>query len=114
MAADTYGRIDPAAAEEIRSELEVSLRLMPNFGPAQHLLGFLEILQGESLEAEQHLKRAIQLEPERTDYLLTLAQAQVRSHNPEAARRTLESLRPSYIEPALRDSALKLLEKIGK
>ena len=87
---------------------------MPDFGPAEHLLGFLELLQGENLLAERHLRRAIQFEPERPDYLLSLAQAQLQSHDPEAARHTLQSLQPSYINPGLRESALKFLEKIGK
>ncbi|MCX6922184.1 MAG: hypothetical protein NT154_03035, partial [Verrucomicrobia bacterium] len=43
-------------AAEIRGELRKSLALMPDFGPAHHLLGFIEMVQGEDLpEAEKQI-----------------------------------------------------------
>ena len=60
-----YAPLDHQAAFELRGEIQKSLALMPNFGPAHELLGFFEMVQGEDLAAaEQHLQRAIQLEPE--------------------------------------------------
>ena len=88
--------LEKEAAAEIRNELQKSLALMPDFGPAQHLLGFFEMVQGEDLSAaEKHIERAIQLEPENQSYLLTLAQVQLASRDPAAARRTLEPLLPA-------------------
>ena len=72
---------EPAA--EIRAELQKSLALMPDFGPAHHLLGFFEMVQGEDLSAaEKQIQRAIQLEPENQSYLLALAQVQLARSDP--------------------------------
>jgi len=61
------------AAAEIRGELQKSLALMPDFGPAHELLGFFEMVQGDNLAlAEQHLQRAHRLEPENPAYLFSL------------------------------------------
>jgi tetratricopeptide (TPR) repeat protein len=111
-APDTYGRLDKETAAEIRPELEKSLALMPDFGPAHHLLGFFELLQGEAIgTAEQHLQRAIQLEPENQAYVLTLAEAQLFSHDPESARRTLEPLRRPYVDAQVRTRAEEMLKE---
>jgi tetratricopeptide (TPR) repeat protein len=112
---DTYTRVGPVEEAEIRGELEKSLTLIPDFGPAHHLLGFFELLQQENPgAAEQHLKRAIQLEPENEAYLLTLAQAQLFKEDAEGAKRTLESLRRPYVEPALRAQAEDMLNVIRR
>jgi len=68
LTADSQDRYAPLKNQEaagIRNELQQSLMLMPNFGPAHELSGFFEMVQGENLAAaEQHLQLAIQLEPE--------------------------------------------------
>src|SRR5208283_2831035 len=52
--------LEPEEAAEIRAELQKSLALMPDFGPAHHLLGLFEMVQGEDLAAaEKHIERAI-------------------------------------------------------
>jgi Flp pilus assembly protein TadD len=110
---DRYTHIDDPLAGEIRTELQKSLTLMPDFGPAHHLLGFFEMVQREDLaSAEKHLQRAVQLEPEKYAYLFSLAQVQVARKDPEAARRTLELLRFPYVEPELRADAAKLLRQV--
>lgn len=112
---DRYSAIDKQAAAEIRAELQKSLALMPDFGPAHHLLGFLELVQGENLAAaQQHLQRAIQLEPENESYVLSLAQAQLRSQEFDAARHTLESLCRPYVAPQVRVTAEELLKGESK
>ena len=51
--------------------------------PAHDLLGFFEMVQGEDLPAaEQHLARAVQLEPENPGYQLSLAQVQLARNDP--------------------------------
>jgi Flp pilus assembly protein TadD len=102
-------------AAEIRGELQKSLALMPNFGPAQHLLGFFEMVQGEDLTAaEKHIERAIQLEPENQSYLLSLAQVQLARRDPAAARRTLQPLRLPYVEPQIRAHAEEMIKALGQ
>lgn len=113
-APDSYSHIAPDTAAEIRNELDISLKLMPDFGPAHHLLAFFELLQNENLaEAEAHLKRAMELEPENSGYLLTLAQVQMAQRNPGAARLTLQQLRHPYIDGKLRAQAEALLNNMG-
>ena len=102
-------------AAEIRTELQKSLALMPDFGPAHHLLGFFEMVQGEDLPAaEKQIQRAIQLEPENQSYLLSLAQVQLARRDRAAARRTLEPLRLHYVEPQIRAHADEMIKAIGQ
>jgi thioredoxin-like negative regulator of GroEL len=103
------------AAAEIRGELQKSLALMPDFGPAHHLLGFFEMAQGEDLAAaEKQIERAIQLEPENQSYLLSLAQVQLARREPGAARSTLEPLRLPYVEPQVRAHAEGMIKALGQ
>jgi tetratricopeptide (TPR) repeat protein len=115
LTADDQNRYSPLKGEEaaeIRSELEASIRLMPDFGPAHELLGFFEMVQGENLTAaNQQLQLAIQLEPENSSYLLTLAQAQLRNRNPTAARQTLEPLLLPNVDAKLRTIAKKMIQE---
>jgi thioredoxin-like negative regulator of GroEL len=93
--------------------LQKSLTLMPNFGPAHHLLGFFLMIQGDDLaEAEKHLQRAIQLEPENQAYLFSLAQVQVQKNEPDAAQRTLEPLRLPYADAQLKAHAEEMVREI--
>ena len=113
-APDTYTRLEGAEAVEVRAELEKALQLMPEFGPAHHLLGFIQLLQGEDLaSAVQHLSKAIELEPDNSAYPLTLAEVQIAQHNPAAARRTLEPLFRPYVDAKLRAHAEEMLKGIG-
>ncbi len=105
--------LDAEAAAEIRAELLKSLNLMPDFGPAHHLLGFFELVQGEDLAAaEKHIQRAIQLEPENQSYLLSLAEVQLARSDPAAARRTLAPLCLPYVEPQVRAHAEEMIKAI--
>jgi len=112
---DRYAPLNNQDAAGIRNELQQSLTLMPNFGPAHELFGFFEMVQGENLAAaEQHLQLAIQLEPENPSYLLTLAQAQLRGQDSTAARRTLAPLLLPNVDPKLRAQAAEMLQEIGR
>ena len=114
LTADSRQRFSPLkneAAAEIRDEFRKSLALMPDFGPAHELLGFFEMVQGENLAAaEQHLQRAVQLEPENLSYLFSLAQVQLRTRNPDAARRTLAPLLLPNVDTRLRTQAEEMLQ----
>jgi tetratricopeptide (TPR) repeat protein len=114
-AQDRYTTLKSEAAAEIRAELQKSLALMPDFGPAQEMLGFFEMVQGENLAlAEQHLQRAIQLEPENPSYLFSLAQVQLRNHNLEAARHTLQPLLLPNVDAKLRAQAEEMIQGIAR
>jgi tetratricopeptide (TPR) repeat protein len=107
------GPLPEEAAVPIRAELQKSLALMPDFGPAQHLLGFFELVQGKDLAAaEKHIQRAIQLEPENPSYMLSLAQLQVARQDAAAARRTLLPLRLPYVDPEVRAHAEEMLKTL--
>jgi tetratricopeptide (TPR) repeat protein len=112
---DRYTKMEDDLAKEIDSELKKSISIMPNFGPAHHLIGLVEILQGEDLTlAEQHLRRAIQLEPENQAYLLMLAQAQIAKNDPDAARHTLEPFKLPNVDKKLRQQAETILAEIPR
>jgi Flp pilus assembly protein TadD len=73
----------------------------------------LELVQRQDLPgAERHIARAIQLEPENQSYLLALAQAQLAGKDLAAARRTLEPLRLSYVNPEVRAHAEEMLKAL--
>ena len=112
---DSYSMLRGQTAVEIRAELQKALALMPDFGPGHHLLGFFEMVQEENLDsAEQHLQKAIQLEPENQGYLFSLAQVKLLREGPDAARRTLEPLRRPYVDPKLRANAEAMLKEISQ
>jgi len=114
-AQDRHAPLKNEAAAETRAELQKSLALMPDFGPAHELLGFFEMVQGENFPvAEQHLQLAIQLEPEKTAYLFSLAQLQLRMHNLEAARITLQPLLLPSVDAKLRVQAEEMIRGIAR
>jgi tetratricopeptide (TPR) repeat protein len=118
LSTDTPGRhtrIEGELAGEIRKNLEQAVALMPDFGPAHELLGFFEMVQRDNLvAAEQHLGRAIELEPDNHAYRFSMAQALVLKGETEPARRILEGLSLPYIEPQLRAEAEGLIQKINE
>ena len=117
LTADAESRYSPLkneAATEIRGELQKSLTLMPNFGPAHELLGFFEMVQGENLAlAEQHLQRAIELE-ENPSYRFSLAQLQLRKKDLAAARHTLQPLLLPGVDAKLRAHAEEMIQGIDR
>ena len=107
--------LDKETTAEIRAELQKSLALMPDFGPAHYLLGFFDMVQGGDLAAaEKQINRALQLEPENQSYLLTLAQVQLARRDAAAARRTLEPLRLPYVERQIRAQAEEMIKALGQ
>jgi len=112
---NSYTRVTGPDAAAIETELLKSIQLMPDFAPAHELLGFFLMAQGERLTmAEQHLKLAIQLEPENDSYLFSLAQLQVRRNDFDGAKQTLAPLRLSYVSPELRRHAEDMIAEINK
>ncbi len=111
---DMFGPLHGDQAGEIRDELGKSIALMPDFAPAHELLGFFEMVQGDNLvDAERQLNYAIQLEPENASYRFTLAQAQLRDHDPDDARRTIQPLLLPNTDAKLHAAALDLIQQIN-
>jgi tetratricopeptide (TPR) repeat protein len=110
--ADVLPKLDPAQAKVIRGSLEESIKAMPSFGPAHHLLGVVEMVQEDPAAARAHLTQAVQLEPENGRYALSLARAQLMSKDITGARRILEGLCRPYAEPEIRSRAETLLRNI--
>lgn len=109
-----YERLPDDQAAEIREELEKSIALMPDFAPAHELLGFFEMVQGDGLAAaEQQMDEAIELAPENPSYLFTLAEAQLRDREPEAARKTLAPLLFPNADARLHSAALELIQEMN-
>lgn len=69
-----YHTLSGDQAAEIQTELERSIGLMPDFGPAHELLGFFDMVQGDDYSAREQLEEAIQLEPENEGYQKTLGE----------------------------------------
>jgi tetratricopeptide (TPR) repeat protein len=114
-AQDRHAPLKNEAAAEIRGELQKSLVLMPDFGPAHELLGFFEMVQGDDLAlAEQHLHRAILLEPENPAYLFSLAQVQLRNRDLAAARSTLQPVLLPNVDAKLRAHAEEMIQGIAR
>ena len=106
---------DTNASAEIRAELEKSIKLMPTFAPSHGLLGLVDLMDGRDLVgAAKHLQKAVELDSANYWYQLQLGQAQYLSHDNDAARRTLQSLRMPYVEPRLRKSAEEILAAINR
>jgi tetratricopeptide (TPR) repeat protein len=112
-ASEGYSHLEKAKAQEIRQALQKAISIMPDFGPAHHLLGFLEIIQREDLNAaELQLKKALELEPDNDSYLITLAQAQLAREDFVNARKTLKLARRPTADEKVRALATELIKRI--
>jgi tetratricopeptide (TPR) repeat protein len=111
---EMYSTLSGDVADEIRYELGKSIALMPDFAPAHELLGFFQMVQGDAIaSAEEQLNAAIQLEPENPSYLFTLAQAQLRARDAEAARRTLQPLLLPNANAKLHAAAVEMMQQMN-
>ena len=105
------GERPEAGVAEVRRAAEKALALMPGFAPAEHLLGVIVMAEGgRVIEAQRHLARAVELEPENDGYRLTLANAQVAGKDLEAARHTLSPLWLRSVDPEVRERAEEILK----
>jgi FimV-like protein len=99
----------PETLQAIRSQLQTTIKLAPNFAEAYHLLAFVNLVANEQLDQSvDMIKRAMSLEPARQDLKLVLAQIYMKQRDTESARRLLESLARSD-DKRLREQAESLL-----
>jgi FimV-like protein len=107
------GRVSHYSAETlqtIRTQLQTTIKLAPNFAEAYHLLAFVHLVANEQLDQSVDLmKRAISLQPNRQELKLVLAQIYRKQHDEESARRLLEQLARQSDDKQLRAQAESLL-----
>jgi tetratricopeptide (TPR) repeat protein len=112
------GSISPALAQKIAAELRTSIKLMPGHAYSYYALGFLSLVTGENLkEGAEFLKTALRLEPQNKHFELTRAQLQVRMHDYEGAKKTLEPLLAADSDPSVKvsaESTLKMIERMNR
>jgi tetratricopeptide (TPR) repeat protein len=107
------GPLTPKRAEQIADELKTSIKLMPGFAHAYYALGFLSLASGENLkEGADSLKTALRIEPQNSNFALTLAQIQARMQDYAAAKKTLEPLLASDSDPGVKASAESTIKMI--
>jgi Tetratricopeptide repeat len=100
----------PETVQTIRSHLQTTIKLAPDFAEAYHLLAFVNLVTNEQLEQSIVLiKRAMSLEPGRQDLKLVLAQIYLKLRDTESGRRLLESLARQTEDQQLRSQAESLL-----
>lgn len=110
----TQEPLPPATAREIHDEVLKSIVAMPDFGASHELFGILEMSpDGDHQLGEDHLRLAVQLEPENLHFQLALAQAQIFNKESDAARKTLSTLLLPGVEAKLREQAEELVQQIG-
>lgn len=107
------GPLPQKLAQQIADELKISIKLMPGFAHAYYALGFLSLATGESLkEGAEFLKTALKIEPQNTNFALTLAQIQARMQDYAAAKKTLEPLLASDADPGVKTAAQSTMKMI--
>lgn len=107
------GPLTPKLAQQIAEELKTSIKLMPGFAHAYYALGFLSLATGQGMkEGLEHLKTALRIEPQNSNFALTLAQIQARMQDYEAAKKTLEPLLASDSDPRVKASAESTMKMI--
>jgi len=95
------------------AELKTSIKLMPGFGPAYNLLGFVYLVSGENIaEGVEVMKTALKLSPQNKHAALTLAELQLRVQDYAGARKTLEPLVGADDEPRVKVQAQSILGMI--
>ena len=107
------GPLTPRLAQQIADELKTSIKLMPGFAHAYYALGFLSLATGKSMkEGAELLKTALSIEPQNSNFALTLAQIQARMQDYEAAKKTLEPLLAQDADPGVKVSAQSTMKMI--
>jgi tetratricopeptide (TPR) repeat protein len=108
------GRIyrDSDEAERAYDEWDIALGLEPTHLPSRRAMGFLCLERGQMGEAETHLRKALEVEPDDPRLLRALARAESRGEakTPTTAywERTSHILEPA-IETFVRDTRVRLV-----
>jgi tetratricopeptide (TPR) repeat protein len=110
---DSISLIQTDIAGTMIGELKTAIKLMPGFGPAYNLLGFVYLLSGENVaEGVDVMKTAVKLAPQNKHIALTLAELQLRMQDYAGAKKTLEPLVDSDDEPRIKERAQSIMSLI--
>jgi Flp pilus assembly protein TadD len=97
----------------MREQLQRSIKLAPGYAPAHYLLALVDLVTEEHLdEAVELARKASQLSPGKTSYLLLLAQIHVQRGDIAAARLILEPLTRDS-DQSVKKEAQSLLESLS-
>ncbi|MDT4897203.1 MAG: hypothetical protein QOH25_2280 [Acidobacteriota bacterium] len=108
------GYYEAETAQLMRAELKKAIELAPNFAEAYRLLAFINLARNEHLdEAIVLLKQAINLSSRRQEFALLLAQVHLRREEFDLARRVLDPLVLSSINPQVYTQAQSLLVSVA-
>jgi tetratricopeptide (TPR) repeat protein len=103
----------PEVAQKMRDHLKKAIAISPGFPESYNLLAFVNMVTGEELdESANLLRRAISLSPSRQDFVLMLAQIQMRQQKYDEALKMLEPVAKNAPDPQLRQRAQSLLDSI--
>lgn len=99
--------------QTMRAALARARSLQPDFADTYRLLAFINLVRNENLdEAVRLLERALELAPQRADFLYTLAQVAMRRQDYAAARRHAASVINGDAKAELRQRAQAMLATI--
>ncbi|MEK6299092.1 MAG: tetratricopeptide repeat protein [Acidobacteriota bacterium] len=100
-------------ARTMIAELKTAIKLMPGFGPAYNLLGFVYLVSGENIgEGLEVMKTALKLSPQNKHVALNLAELQLRMQDYAGAKKTLEPLVGADDEPRIKEQAQSIMSMI--
>ncbi len=104
---------EPEIAQKMREHLKKAIAISPGFPESYNLLAFVNMVTGEELdESANLLRRAISLSPSRHEFVLMLAQIQMRQQKFDEAHKMLEPVAKNAPDPQLRQRAQSLLDSI--
>jgi tetratricopeptide (TPR) repeat protein len=103
----------PEVAQKMREHLKKAIAISPGFPESYNLLAFVNMVTGEELdESANLLRRAISLSPSRHEFVLMLAQIQMRQQKYDEALKALEPVAKNAPDTQLRGQAQSLLDSI--
>ncbi len=99
----------------IYEHLRKAIERMPGHGDSYNLLGILNLVGAQDLDSAIELvRKGISLSPHRKDFVLTLAQLQIRKDDFAGARASLRALLSGSVEKGLEESALAVMEHLDR
>lgn len=107
------GESNQPAIAGIYKHLSKAIEQMPTHADSYNLLGILDLVGTSDLDGAIALvRKGITLSPHRKDFLLTLAQLQMRKEDFAGARASLRALLSGAVEQNLEQLALAVLEQL--
>ena len=102
----------PEHLAAMREQLQLAIKLAPEFAPSYYLLAFVNFVANDKLdEAVAMARKARELAPSRPSYALLLAQIYLRLGNTQEARSIAEGLTKNS-DTAVRDGAQEVLDSL--